>query len=121
MTSYFFRVGNEVRQRTFAHRVWAEIAAQKLANDRRCVVFLSDNETESGLGFQPRRPRNHRCARCKKVRKMWLCANAWSSTRTATQKVAGEGLVCWVCTIRETYPSWRPGLARNGGVAVLNP
>lgn len=50
-----------------------------------------------------------RCPRCKKIRKIWVRANEWDSSRVSSMNVPGEGKVCWICRIREVDPDWRPG------------
>lgn len=57
-----------------------------------------------------RRSANSRCVRCKKVRKMWVRANAWDDNRVSSMNVPGEGKVCWICRIREVEPDWKPGM-----------
>ena len=57
-----------------------------------------------------RRSASARCARCKKVRKMWMRANEWDANyRVSFKNVPGEGKVCWICVIREVNPDFKPG------------
>lgn len=61
-----------------------------------------------------RRSRNFRCARCKKIRRMWLRGNEALGIpeikiRVYSKHYAGEGRVCHICRIREVIPDWRPG------------
>jgi hypothetical protein len=59
-----------------------------------------------------KRKENTRCPRCKKIRKIWLRANAWyhKKNRVSCKNVLGEGKICWICRIREVDPDWRPGM-----------
>lgn len=59
-----------------------------------------------------RRSASSRCARCKKVRRMWLIANYMDYTRVSAMNIKEEGKVCWICRIREVEPDWRPGMPR---------